>query len=312
MKVRFLIIAWMVSLLVVAGIYTAAEITYIPPDVTEDQAQEEEGPKEITVKAVNELMEPYKEDFLPRIAENGQTSLAVYAAPDRSRGSGPRIAILITSMGQKKSDSDFAIDSLPAEISMAFSPYAPDLLEWGEKARLKGHEVFVEAPMEAADSERADLGPYVLLTTASAKQNKDRLLTILSRMQGYVGVVNQFGEAYTVRTEAMQSFLEEVNNRGLMYVDKKSTTFTQGPAVAKSLDMIYALQDIRIDQALNRTEIAAQLRSLEEQAKRKGYALGIASNKRVTVREINEWQKTLARRGIQLVPVSSLGTRYQN
>jgi polysaccharide deacetylase 2 family uncharacterized protein YibQ len=62
--------------------------------------------------------------------------------------------------------------------------------------------------------------------------------------------------------------------------------------------------DALIDEDLSPTAIQAQLTALEQTAKTRGYAVGIASAFPVTLQQLNAWAAKLPQDGFVLVPVT--------
>jgi hypothetical protein len=66
---------------------------------------------------------------LPRIGADGRRPLDVYGHPFEPRQDRPRIAVLVIGLGLQAEVTDRAL-TLPAAISLLFSPYAGDLGGW--------------------------------------------------------------------------------------------------------------------------------------------------------------------------------------
>jgi hypothetical protein len=90
---------------------------------------------------------------LPVIGPDGLTPARAYARPFKASGR-PRVAIVIGGLGLDPEVTRLAVESLPPEVTLAFSPYAPRLQEWINRARERGHEVLLEVPMEPEPSLR--------------------------------------------------------------------------------------------------------------------------------------------------------------
>jgi polysaccharide deacetylase 2 family uncharacterized protein YibQ len=67
-----------------------------------------------------------------------------------------------------------------------------------------------------------DRGPQTLLTSLTTEQNIDRLYWLMSRFQGYVGLVNYMGARFTASEQGLAPVLRDVAKRGLIYVDGAS------------------------------------------------------------------------------------------
>ncbi|MBL8643287.1 MAG: divergent polysaccharide deacetylase family protein, partial [Rhodospirillaceae bacterium] len=97
------------------------------------------------------------------------------AAPD----SKVKLAIVVEGLGLNRTATEAALAKLPPVVTLAFSPYARDLKRLMERAKAKGHEVLIEVPMESKNFPAEDPGPLGLMTGLEAKDNQERLDTIL-------------------------------------------------------------------------------------------------------------------------------------
>lgn len=255
------------------------------------------------------LLEPstmFPPAMLPRVAADGRVSRVVYARPFDAPDARPKIAIVITGFGMSETDSRAAIQALPGPISISFSPYAakPDaLLDLSRKA---GHEMLVSLPLEPQGFPLNDAGSRSLLTGAAPAQNAANLEWSLSRIEGYVGAIGALdamrGERFAGQSSSLQSVLEELTRRGLLYVDPRL-----GKNSAKLAEEPGRAVDLVIDDPLSRADIEGKLAALERLAREKGSAIGFAGPLRpMTVERISAWARGLGDKGIALAPVSAL------
>ena len=245
--------------------------------------------------------------MLPRIGPTGLAPMRAYAAAVAPPDARPRIAILLADFAMREADSEEAARVLPAAISFVVSPYALRPLPLVEKARQAGHELLVSIPMEPRGYPLNDPGDQALLTGSPVGANTAALAWSLSRFGGYVGATGALGGLRGERfaaTEQMAMVLEELGRRGLFYIDPRPDgTLPPGGAVRAPTRAV----DLVIDDPAVRTEIEARLARLEQLARDRGSALGLASAPTpVTVERLSAWASLLAARGIHLVPVSAL------
>ncbi len=109
----------------------------------------------------------------------------------------PRIAIVVTGLGIGAKITETAISKLPGAVTLAFVPYGTDIDVLTARAREDSHEVLLQVPMEPADYPDNDPGPQTLLTSLPPEQNIDRMHWTLSRVRGYVGIMNYMGARLT-------------------------------------------------------------------------------------------------------------------
>jgi polysaccharide deacetylase 2 family uncharacterized protein YibQ len=151
-----------------------------------------------------------------------------------------------------------------------------------------------------------DPGPYTLLTTLTDRENLARMEWVMSRAQGYVGLVGEFGSRFTTRSATMLPVLEQVKKRGLMFVDAAATPESVSMRVGRDLAIPRVINDRTIDADANRAMIDAHILQAERQAKASGQAVLFASPHLITVDRLAEWLPTLARKGFVLAPITAI------
>lgn len=252
------------------------------------------------------LVQPGPYGPLPVIAPDGRQAWQVYSRPFDRADTRPRIAILIGDLGFSVSASNAAIERLPPGVTLAFAPYAEDLQNWIGKARLHGHEVMLQLPMEPLDYPTNDPGPRALLTSLGAGDNLRRLEWLLGRFSGYVGVTNYMGSKFTTSAADMRPILEALRDRGLLFVDSRSSQRSVAWSVARELRMAHAANNRFIDNEASRLSIDARLEELERIAREHGSAIGIGYPYPVTIERVAAWAGQLERKGLLLAPVSAV------
>ncbi|MBT6116268.1 MAG: divergent polysaccharide deacetylase family protein [Rhodospirillaceae bacterium] len=253
------------------------------------------------------LVEPSAFGPLPRVAPDGRRPRDVYARPFNNPYERPMIAVIVTGLGLSEAATNAAIQELPGEITLAFSPYAASRLnEWIELARAAGHETLLSLPMEPESYPRDDPGPHTLLTGLQSSENLERLRWMLSRFTGYVGVIDDQGSRFTASEGAMLPILGEIGRRGLLYVDSRPTDHGLVPALADRIGLPRAVNDRVIDNPATRNSIDARLAEVEEIARRDGAAIALAFHYPVTIERLRAWARQVEARGFVLAPVSAV------
>ena len=253
---------------------------------------------------------------LPVIAENGLRALDLYARPaSQDLSDLPGIAIIVGDLGLSQTATKSAIDRLPPEVTLAFSPYGSSLDRWVGRARQKGHELLIELPLEPYDYPRNDPGPQTLLVTRgqdtqagaqTMRENDEKLQRVLSRFTNYIGIVNESGGRFLASEPDITALLGSVRDRGLAFVDDGSTPRSRTTYAADTLQLPFAKADIAIDETAHVSDIASRLVQLEALARSSGFAVASARNLPVSIDQIVRWAEGLEARGIRLVPVSAV------
>lgn len=299
--------------------YTSAEATApqqdpttglaIEPETTAESAPELAISGMLPVQADPALLETTNQGPLPRISDDGRRPVEVYGAPGPIDRTKPRIALVVTDMGMMARNTRRAIAELPPQVTFAFSPYAPNLIEWGEESRRNGHEVLLMIPMEPENYPQNDPGPLSLLTGYSTKENVGMLKASLGTFTGYVGIINHMGSRFTAAVDSLRPVLDELQARGLMIVDSRASQFSRAVNMARAIGVPSAYNNRYVDDNLSADAILAELTELENIARATGNAVGVAHNYPVTINAVNRWAAGLEARGFVLVPVTSVADR---
>ena len=146
------------------------------------------------------LVEKGRYGPLPRIGADGAKAYEIYARPvitsQKLKADAPRIALIVGGLGLSTSTTEAAMEKLPAEVSFAFAPYGAEVQNDAARARERGHEIFLQAPMEPFDYPQNDPGPHTLTVRGGEKDLEGDLSWLMSRFTGYVGVVNFLGARF--------------------------------------------------------------------------------------------------------------------
>ena len=243
---------------------------------------------------------------LPIRSPDGRVAWQAYGRPFEVERGQPVIAVVISELGLAEPATLSAIQDLPGEITLAFSPYSTRLKEWVPAARAAGHEVLIQVPMEPRNTAYDDPGDKALLSSNQPEVNIDRLHWVLSRAVGYVGVTNFMGSRLTVSPKDMQPILEAIGARGLLYVDARVTPASIAATLSAELGVPSVANDRFIDDEAARGPIDRRLAQLEELALARGVAVGFAQPYPVTVERLRKWIPQMRQRGFRLAPVSAV------
>jgi polysaccharide deacetylase 2 family uncharacterized protein YibQ len=247
----------------------------------------EEG---ISAVPINQMRQSPAESELPKIS--------LPRRPER-----PMIAVIIDDVGLVANRSALAAN-LPAGFTLAFLPYADNLQPLVDRARGNGHEIMLHLPMEGRSE--ANPGPQALHTSLSPAERQQRLLWNLARFKGFAGVNNHMGSQFTADDPGMRQVLAELKRRQLFFIDSRTTSQSAARQASADLAVPYAERDVFLDNDQDSQHINIQLAEAEDQARAHGTAIAIGHPHRATITTLAAWQKGLAGRGIDLVPVSSI------
>jgi uncharacterized protein len=248
---------------------------------------------------------------LPRIAPDGVRPANAFAQPVNAipgKSDAPRIALIVGGLGVSAKDTADAIAKLPGPVTLAFVPYGTEAALVA-RARASGHEILLQVPMEPFDYPDNDPGPETLLTSLTPQQNVERLHWLMSRFQGYVGLINMMGARFTASEQAFGPMLQETEKRGLIFVDDGSNPRSVAGRIAGADNLPFARAEVIVDSVPTPGEIDRALGRLETAARDHRVAIGIASALPVSIAHIAKWAKSAESRGVLLVPITAVALK---
>lgn len=252
------------------------------------------------------LVDMAVEGPLPKIADDGRKAMNVYAREFDRSDPRPKVAIVIGGLGLGGAVTQSALDKLPPGITLAVTPYGSSLQGLVSTARGKGHEVVLEVPLEPYDYPDNDPGQDTLLTGQTSEENPARLRRVLAKVLGYAGLINSQGSKFLASTDEARAFLKDAAGRGLYFVETGDADKSVAREAAQAEGAPFAKGDKLLDRDPRREAVEKELAALEEAAKQRGSAIGVAGAFPTTIELVSTWAAGLEEKGIALVPVSAL------
>ena len=284
------------------------------PSVTSVSYQKLPDQTEITplspapIKQLLEL-EPFdKNNRLPKIGPKGRQAWQMYARPVVKYTKNPKVAFIVKGLGFSRAASMAAIKKLPGEVSLAFSPYATNLNDWLLRARLSGHEVFLELPLESINFPAEDAGPLALSSLRQVKDNMQKLRLVMSKMNGYVGLLTGIKSQFNQAEAQLLPILEEIKSRGLMFVDGGGGN-SKARKIASKIELPKAFSSVYLDVPPSRRDMDQKLQKLDKMARKNSFAVAIVHAYPNTIERLLIWIRTMEERKLTLVPVSYLADK---
>ena len=222
----------------------------------------------------------------------------------QEEGLRPKVAIIIDDLGYNP-DLAFSFLKLNLELSFSILPSAPFTDIIVREANKKGREILLHQPMEPKDYPSVDPGRGALLLSMNEMDIRQVLDQNLKEIAGAKGVNNHMGSSFTENREKMKVILRELKNRGLFYVDSRTTKGAVGFEQAKRIGVAAAERTVFLDNNPDPKAICVQIERLLEVAENFGSAIGIGHPYHETFEIIEKYQGRL-REGFDVVPVSKL------
>lgn len=172
------------------------------------------------------------------------------------------------------------------------------------------HDIILHLPLESKSNMAAEAD------TIRSDMKKGKILSLLdkdiSSVPGLVGVSSHQGSKATADEDLMRAILNELKQRKLFFLDSLTTPDSVCIDVARDIRLKCAERDVFLD-LTDETDlkdfeayIRKQIRQLSDLAIKRGSAIGIGHNKKVTLEVIKDSIPALERRGIKIVPLREL------
>ena len=216
-----------------------------------------------------------------------------------------RVAIVIDDFGY---DGRLARRFLQIDAPLSFSvlPNGTFSKSIARRVLQAGRELMLHLPMEPKGYPEVDPGIGALLTEMTDMELVEALRKNLDSLPHIKGVNNHMGSRFCENEEKLRLVMRELKNRGLFFVDSRTTSRTQAYRVAQEEEVPSAERNVFLDNIQSPQAVRRQLKRLIQLAKLKGEAIGIAHPHEVTLKVLKEDVPKLSSNGIELVPVSQL------
>ena len=276
----------------------ALEISEYPAEMSEYPASQIPVPVSQThVKSLENGGDAAK-IFLPPFIKNGVRG---------SKGTKPKIALVITGLGPNADILKGVLERLPKQITLSFASYTPHLTEWIKIARIKGHEVLMDLPLESAEYPQLNSGPYTLRVDANPSENINKLNKILGKGGGMiVGVCGVMGSRFLASFKDTLPFLEALKTEGYMFLDTDLSSSSVVSRIGEQLSLPFVQNSQFLDNELSPSLIQKNLMNLERIAEENGFAVGVGHAYGPTVEFVMTWAEALGEKGFDLVPITDV------
>lgn len=227
-------------------------------------------------------------------------------APRKNRPVGTgTLAVIIDDMGKGLSEARALMD-IGVPLTFAIIPGLPKVRRVAEEARQRGIEVIVHLPMEPKGYPERRLEANGLLLSQSDDEIAGRVNSYLNEIPQAVGANNHMGSGFTEHRQKMAVVMGVLKERGLFFVDSKTSPVSVGDTVAREARVRAAVRNVFLDNIQESGYITKQLRQAASIARKRGSAIAICHPHPATIQTLAVELPRLRDEGITFVPVSML------
>ncbi|MEO6026222.1 MAG: divergent polysaccharide deacetylase family protein [Candidatus Binatia bacterium] len=227
----------------------------------------------------------------------------VAPAPAKRRGS--RVAIVIDDLGDSLETAKQVLALEPA-VTVAVIPFRSASAAVATAAVAGGREVILHLPLEPEHA-AAMAGAQGFLRTGMAPAHMENQLERDLRAVPYiVGVNGHMGSRFTSDPRAMRMLLGALRERGLFFLDSKTSSESVAAEIAAGLQVPFAERNVFLDHDQAPAAVSKALAQAARVAREVGQAIAIGHPHAVTLAALASWLPEAARQGIEVVPLSAL------
>lgn len=236
---------------------------------------------------------------------------ATVVPPPSERHARPRpaasgsLAIIIDDMGKGTQEARSLID-IGVPVTFSIIPGLPKARQVAQEAQRRGIEVMIHLPMEPKGYPERRLEENGLLLSQGNEEISARMNGYFREVPQAVGANNHMGSAFTENREKMAVVLGILKEKGLFFVDSKTSAISAGESMARELGVRTASRAVFLDNIQDVGYISKQLRQAAAIARKRGSAIAICHPHPATIQALSLGLPKLRDEGITFVLASSL------
>ena len=161
-------------------------------------------------------------------------------------------------------------------------------------------------PMEPKGYPQRKLEKDGLLISLSDEEIARQLRRYLELVPHAVGANNHMGSRFTEDTSRMLPVMQLLKQKGLFFLDSKTTSLSVGYSLAHELGMKSASRNVFLDNVQEVGAIRAQLQLLAQVARKRGSAIAIGHPHKATIEALTQALPLLSAQGITFVKLSQV------
>jgi polysaccharide deacetylase 2 family uncharacterized protein YibQ len=216
------------------------------------------------------------------------------------------VALIIDDMGNSLEVLGELL-TLRQPVTIAVLPYSDHAEETARIAHENNLEVLLHLPLESLNNHDASSDSQgIILAGMTPEEIVQSFEDSLARVPYADGVNNHMGSKFTADRSLMRTLLVPLKERGLFFVDSRTTAQTVAYAEAIRMGVPAVERNVFLDADADRGRIGSRIAELFKLAQKKGRAVGIGHPYPETLEALRTDFCLFENYGLEVVPVSRL------
>ena len=216
------------------------------------------------------------------------------------------VAIVIDDLGENYRRFE-ELSSINVPFTYSILPFQTHSIRIANEVDKRNGEVILHLPLEPWNSSQHAMNDGTLLTGMSQDQLHAQLQRNINAVPHLSGVSNHMGSKFTEHQEKMETVLQAIKEKGLFFLDSRTSDKTVGYALAKEMRIKTAKRNLFIDNDHNQLSAEKQLQKIPRLAKKNGgHLIAIGHPYPSTITALKKCVPLLQEQGITVVPLSQL------
>ena len=235
-----------------------------------------------------------------------EPSVVAAREPAAKRGPRGQVALIMDDMGNSLDVLDELI-ALGRPLTVAVLPYSAHAAETARLARANGLEVLLHLPLESINNHEAMANTEGMIVTSMTEPAIVAAFEAsYDRVPFATGTNNHMGSRFTAEPDLMRALLRPIKERGLFFVDSRTTAKTVALDEARAMGVPATKRDVFLDADEDRGRIRGRLIELFQKARKNGHAVGICHPFPETLAVLRSSFSLVDAYNLEPVPVSRL------
>lgn len=191
-------------------------------------------------------------------------------------------------------------------VSVAVLPGGEYSRRLARRAINKGFTVLLHMPMESESGVEDGTNEFMLNVGMSESEVRLKLDKAIRWVPGASGVSNHMGSRFTRDPGGMRYLVKELKEKGLFFLDSKTTSQSVAPFVCRVSGVNLLVRDVFIDNEKDADSIRSQFEVLKSKASEKGFAVGILHPGQLVIPAVEELVKESLLEGYRFVTLAEV------